>query len=71
MLPVTYNQIVAFLYNSDIDAGTQIDSAEEWTTISHMVGSTDMCMNAYTMESFHETLNLVLGVSFILNKWSK
>lgn len=30
-----------------------------------------MCMNAYTMESFHETLNLVLGVSFILNKWSK
>lgn len=27
MLPVTYNQIVAFLYNNDIDTGTQIDSA--------------------------------------------
>ena len=26
MLPVTYNQTVAFLYNSDIDSGTQIDS---------------------------------------------
>ena len=30
-----------------------------------------MCIHTYTMESFHETLNLVLGVSFILNKWSK
>lgn len=27
MLPVTYNQIVAFLCNNDIDTGTQIDSA--------------------------------------------
>ena len=26
MLPVTYNQIVAFLSNNDIDTGTQIDS---------------------------------------------
>ena len=71
MLPVTYNQIVAFLYNNDIDTGTQIDSAWELTKISHMAGSTHMCIHTYTMESFHETLNLVLGVSFILNKWSK
>ena len=30
-----------------------------------------MHTHTYTIESFHETLNLVLGVSFILNKWSK
>ena len=71
MLPVTYNQIVAFLYNNDIDTGTQTDSAWELTKISHMAGSTHMCIHTYTMESLHETLNLVLGVSFILNKWSK
>ena len=71
MLPVTYNQIVAFLYNNDIDTGTQIDSAWELTKISRMAGSTHMCIHTYTMESFRETLNLVLGVSFILNKWSK
>ena len=35
-----------------------------------MVGA-HVCTHTYTMESFQKTLNLVLGVSFILNKWSK
>lgn len=34
-----------------------------------MVGA-HVCTHTYTMESFQKTLNLVLGVSFILNKWS-